>query len=96
MSYNMRALIGKLNPTARSVMEGADWIVRVAHALQRRVPSLPCQADGADNTDADAHLPALSASISRSSRGKSRSRLDKMKRGNTGRTGAHPRRSWNC
>ena len=51
MSYNMRALIGRLNPTARGVMEGATGLcvsrthysVEFHHYLAKLVES--------DNTD---------------------------------------------
>src|SRR4029079_15066656 len=83
MSYNMRALIGRLNPTARSVMEGATGLcvsrthysVEFHHYLAKLVE--------ADNTDATRIFRHYGVDTSKFAR-EIQVALDKMKRGNTG------------
>jgi type VI secretion system protein VasG len=83
MSYNMRALIGKLNPTARSVMEGATGLcvsrthysVEFHHYLAKLLET--------DNTDATRIFRHYGVDTSKFSR-EIQVALDKMKRGNTG------------
>ena len=83
MSYNMRALIGKLNPTARSVMEGATGLcvsrthysVEFHHYLAKLMET--------DNTDATRIFRHYGVDTSKFTR-EIQVALDKMKRGNTG------------
>ena len=83
MSYNMRALIGRLNPTARSVMEGATGLcvsrthysVEFHHYLAKLVET--------DNTDATRIFRHYGVDTSKFAR-EIQVALDKMKRGNTG------------
>lgn len=83
MSYNMRALIGRLNPTARGVMEGATGLcvsrthysVEFHHYLAKLVES--------DNTDATRIFRHYGVDTSKLTR-ELQVALDKMKRGNTG------------
>ncbi len=83
MSYNMRALIGRLNPTARGVMEGATGLcvarthysVEFHHYLAKLVDS--------DNTDATRIFRHYGVDTSKLTR-ELQVALDKMKRGNTG------------
>ena len=83
MSYNMRALIGKLNPTARNVMEGATGLcvsrthysVEFHHYLAKLVE--------VDNTDATRIFRHYGVDTSKFAR-EIQVALDKMKRGNTG------------
>jgi type VI secretion system protein VasG len=83
MSYNMRALIGRLNPTARGVMEGATGLcvsrthysVEFHHYLAKLVE--------VDNTDATRIFRHYGVDTSKFAR-EIQVALDKMKRGNTG------------
>ena len=83
MSYNMRALIGKLNPTARSVMEGATGLcvsrthysVEFQHYLAKLLET--------DNTDATRIFRHYGIDTSKFA-AELQVALDKMKRGNTG------------
>jgi type VI secretion system protein VasG len=83
MSYNMRALIGRLNPTARAVMEGATGLcvsrthysVEFHHYLAKLVET--------DNTDATRIFRHYGVDTSKFAR-EIQVALDKMKRGNTG------------
>src|SRR4029079_19665921 len=83
MSYNMRALIGRLNPTARGVMEGATGLcvsrthysVEFHHYLAKLVES--------DNTDATRIFRHYGVDTSKLTR-ELQIAPDKMKRGNTG------------
>jgi type VI secretion system protein VasG len=83
MSYNMRALIGKLNPTARGVLEGATGLcvsrthfsVELHHYLAKLIET--------DNTDATRIFRHYGVDTSKFLREITVS-LDKLKRGNTG------------
>ncbi|HYI97135.1 MAG TPA: type VI secretion system ATPase TssH [Bryobacteraceae bacterium] len=83
MSYNMRALIGRLNPTARGVMEGATGLcvsrthysVEFHHYLAKLIET--------DNTDATRIFRHYGVDTSKFAR-EIQVALDKMKRGNTG------------
>ncbi len=83
MSYNMRALIGKLNPTARGVLEGATGLcvsrshfsVEVHHYLAKLLES--------GNTDASRIFRHYGVDTSKLGR-ELQVALDKIKRGNTG------------
>ena len=82
MAYNMRALIGRLNPTARSVMEGATGLcvsrthysVELHHYLAKLVE--------ADNTDASRIFRHYGVDTSKLAR-EMQVALDKLKRGNS-------------
>lgn len=83
MSYNMRALIGRLNPAVRGVLEGATGLcvsrthysVEIHHYLAKLVES--------DNTDATRIFRHYGVDTSKLLR-EITAALDKMKRGNTG------------
>jgi type VI secretion system protein VasG len=83
MSYNMRALIGRLNPTARGVLEGATGLcvsrthfsVELHHYLAKLVET--------DNTDATRIFKHYGVDTSKLSR-EITAALDKLRRGNTG------------
>ena len=83
MSYNMRALIGKLNPTTRQVLEGATGLcvsrthfsVEVHHYLAKLLES--------GNTDASRIFRHYGVDTSKLGR-ELQVALDKIKRGNTG------------
>src|SRR5688572_12742021 len=83
MSYNMRALIGRLNPAARGVLEGATGLcvsrshfsVELHHYLAKLVEI--------DNTDATRIFRHYGVDTSKLSR-EITVALDKLKRGNTG------------
>jgi type VI secretion system protein VasG len=83
MSYNMRALIGRLNPTARGVLEGATGLcvsrthfsVELHHYLAKLIET--------DNTDATRIFRHYGVDTSKFSR-EITVALDKIKRGNTG------------
>src|SRR5687768_17054280 len=83
MSYNMRALIGRLNPTVRSILEGATGLcvsrthysVEIHHYLAKLVES--------DNTDASRIFRHYGVDTSKLLR-EITTALDKVKRGNTG------------
>lgn len=83
MSYNMRALIGRLNPTARNLMEGAtglcvsrtNYSIEFHHYLAKVIE--------ADNTDASRIFRHYGVDTTKFAR-EVQVALDKMKRGNTG------------
>jgi type VI secretion system protein VasG len=83
MSYNMRALIGRLNPTTRSVLEGATsacvsrthFSVEIHHYLLKLVES-----DATDCTRIFRHYGVDTSKLNR----EIGVALDKLKRGNTG------------
>ncbi|HYZ84161.1 MAG TPA: type VI secretion system ATPase TssH [Bryobacteraceae bacterium] len=83
MSYNMRALVGRLNPTVRSVLEGATGVcvsrthfsVEIHHYLAKLIE--------ADNTDATRIFRHYGVDASKLNR-EIGVALDKIKRGNTG------------
>jgi type VI secretion system protein VasG len=82
MSYNMRALIGKLNPTARGVLEGATGLCVSRTHFSIELHHYLAKLLEADNTDATRIFRHYGVDTSKFSR-EITVALDKVKRGNT-------------
>jgi len=82
MSYNMRAIIGKLNPTAREVLSQATNLANASTHSTVEVPHFLAALLEATNTDAERIFHHFGADTSRMATD-IRAVLDKMKRGSS-------------
>src|SRR5918993_3715511 len=83
MSYNMRALIGRLNPTARGAMEGATGLCVSRTHYSVEFHNYLAKLVESDNTDGSRIFRHYGVDTSKFAR-EIQVALDKMKRGNTG------------